>query len=78
MLAKRPWTRATANRARIMRPWRLPALAAFIGQEGLGSTERYLHMTEWLRKQLDKLSPTRGKGRWQDNKVLLEFPRSLF
>jgi hypothetical protein len=52
----------------------LPALAAYMGQVGLGSTERYLSMTpERFRKQLDKLSPAQGKGRWRDNKGLMEF-----
>jgi len=56
----------------------LPALAAYMGQVGLGSTERYLYMTpERFRKELDKLSPVRGKGRWRDNKVLMEFLANL-
>ena len=56
----------------------LPALAAYMGQVGLGSTERYLSMTpERFRKDLDKLSSSRGKGRWRDNKVLMEFLANL-
>jgi integrase/recombinase XerD len=42
----------------------LPALAAYMGQVGLGSTERYLSMTpERFRNQLMKLSPQRRKRR---------------
>ena len=57
----------------------LPALAAYLGQVGLGSTERYLHLTpERFRKQLDKLSPTpRGKMRWRDDHKLMSFLASL-
>jgi integrase/recombinase XerD len=56
----------------------LPALAAYMGQTGLGATGRYLAMTpERFRKQLNKLSPSRGKGRWRDDKVLMEFLASL-
>jgi integrase/recombinase XerD len=40
----------------------LPALSAYIGQQELASTERYLSLApERFRKELDKLSPTRGK-----------------
>jgi integrase/recombinase XerD len=56
----------------------LPALAAYMGQVGLGSTERYLSLTpERFRKELDKLSPDRGKGRWRNDKVLMEFLTNL-
>lgn len=56
----------------------LPALAAYMGQVGLGSTERYLSMTpERFRKELDKLSPNRGKSRWRNDKVLMEFLENL-
>lgn len=56
----------------------LPALAAYMGQVGLGSTERYLYMTpERFRKELNRLSPTRGEGHWRDNKVLMEFLANL-
>lgn len=53
----------------------LPALAAYIGQVGLGSTERYLSMTpERFRKQLAKLSPQRNKRRrWRDDATLMQF-----
>jgi integrase/recombinase XerD len=52
----------------------LPALAAYMGQVGLGSTERYLSMTpERFRKDLDKLSPLRGRGQWCSDPDLLQF-----
>jgi integrase len=56
----------------------LPALAAYMGQVGLGSTERYLSMTpERFRKQLVKLSPQRRKRRWRDNAALMKFLAEL-
>jgi integrase/recombinase XerD len=56
----------------------LPALAAYMGQVGLGSAERYLFMTpERFRKDLDKLSPRRGKGYWSGDPELMRFLVSL-
>jgi integrase/recombinase XerD len=56
----------------------LPALAAYMGQVGLGSTERYLFMTpERFRGDLDKLSPMRGKGQWLSDPGLMRFLESL-
>jgi integrase/recombinase XerD len=56
----------------------LPALAAYMGQVGLGSTERYLFMTpERFRKDLDKLSPMHGKGYWSGDPELMRFLASL-
>lgn len=56
----------------------LPALAAYIGQVGLGSTERYLAMTpERFRKQLIKLSPKRRKKRWRTDSALMKFLSEL-
>jgi len=56
----------------------LPALSAYIGQVGLGSTDRYLSLTpERFRTQLDKLSPRRGKRRWRDNPALIRFLTEL-
>jgi integrase/recombinase XerD len=56
----------------------LPALSAYLGQAGLGSTERYLSMTpERFRSQLVKLSPQRGKGRWRHNPALMKFLAEL-
>ena len=52
----------------------IPALSAYIGQVGLGSTDRYLSLTpERFRTQLDKLSPRRGKKRWRNNPALMRF-----
>jgi integrase/recombinase XerD len=56
----------------------LPALAAYIGQVRLGSTERYLSKTpERFRKQLVKLSPKRSTKRWRDNAALMKFLSEL-
>jgi integrase/recombinase XerD len=56
----------------------LPALAAYMGQVGLGSTERYLAMTpERFREQLAELSPRRRKRRWRDNAKLMKFLAEL-
>ncbi len=56
----------------------LPALAAYMGQIGLGATMRYLLLTpERFRKDLDKLSPYKGRGMWGENKDLLQFLSSL-
>jgi len=56
----------------------LPALAAYMGQVGLGSTERYLSMTpERFRGQLVLLSPQRRKRRWRDNAALIRFLSAL-
>ena len=56
----------------------IPALSAYIGQVGLGSTYRYLNLTpERFRAQLDRLSPRRGKRRWRDNPALMRFLAEL-
>ncbi|MBZ5687746.1 MAG: tyrosine-type recombinase/integrase [Acidobacteriia bacterium] len=56
----------------------IPALSAYIGQVGLGSTYRYLNLTpERFREQLDKLSPRRGKRHWRDNPALMRFLAEL-
>jgi integrase len=56
----------------------LPALAAYMGQDGLGSTERYLEMTpERFAKHLSRLSPTRRHRHWKTNKSLMAFLYSL-
>src|ERR1035437_5055946 len=55
-----------------------PALAAYMGQVGLGSTERYLLLTpERFRKHLDKLSSPRGVGNWRDDERLMSFLAGL-
>ena len=56
----------------------LPALAAYMGQTGLGSTERYLALTPArFQKQLDKLSPERRKYHWKNDRILMKFLSSL-
>jgi integrase/recombinase XerD len=52
----------------------IPALSAYIGQVGLGSTYRYLNLTpERFRAQLDRLSPRPSKRHWRDNPALMRF-----
>jgi integrase/recombinase XerD len=61
------WIRNGANLNRM-----LPALAVYMGQTGLGATDKYLLMTpEHYRKQLNMLSPKCGKTRWRDDKKLM-------
>ena len=56
----------------------LPALAAYMGQVGLGSTARYLALTpQRFKKDLDKLSPRSDSGHWKDDANLLRFLESL-
>jgi integrase/recombinase XerD len=56
----------------------LPALAVYMGQVGLGSTERYLTLTpERFRKQLSQLSPGRRGKRWRDDPALMKFLNEL-
>jgi hypothetical protein len=56
----------------------LPALAVYMGQSGLGATDKYLLMTpEHFRKQLNLLSPKCGKTRWRDDKKLMQFLSTL-
>src|SRR5580658_6532927 len=57
----------------------IPALSAYMGQCGLGSSERYLKLTpERFRKQLVKLSPQRRKKRrWRDDPDLMKFLAEL-
>jgi hypothetical protein len=56
----------------------LPALAAYMGQVGLGSTARYLALTpERFRKNLDKLSTVRRDSHWIDDPNLMRFLGNL-
>jgi integrase/recombinase XerD len=56
----------------------LPALAAYMGQMGLGATERYLFMTpERFRKALNKLSPAHSRHKWRNDPALMKFLASL-
>jgi ribosomal protein S16 len=53
----------------------IPALSAYMGQRGLGSTERYLKLTpNRFRDQLVMLSPQhRRRKRWRDDRGLMKF-----
>lgn len=63
------WIRSGADLNRM-----LPALAAYMGQVGLGATDRYLHLTpERFSKQLKKLTSVRAHKHWRDDKGLMEF-----
>jgi integrase/recombinase XerD len=67
------WLKSGARLSRM-----LPALAAYLGQQELASAERYLSLApERFRKELDKLSPMRGKQRWRNNAKLMKFLASL-
>jgi len=67
------WIREGADLNRM-----LPALAAYMGQNGLGATNRYLFMTpERFRKDLDKLSPIGGQGGWCEDRRLMKFLSEL-
>jgi ABC-type glutathione transport system ATPase component len=57
----------------------IPALSAYMGQCGLGSSERCLKLTpERFRKELVKLSPQRPKKRrWRDDSPLMKFLAEL-
>ena len=56
----------------------LPALAAYLGQAGLGSTDRYLSMTpERFRRELNELSPKQSSGRWRDDGTLIKYLNSF-
>lgn len=56
----------------------LPALATYMGNATLSSTEQYLSLTpERFRKELHKLSPQRGKKHWRDDPALMGFLTNL-
>ena len=56
----------------------LPALAAYMGQVGLGSTARYLALTpQRFKRDLDKLSPKTEADKWRDNADLMKFLDNL-
>ena len=67
------WLRQSADLNRL-----IPALSAYMGQCGLGSTERYLTLTpERFRKQLATLSPERRNRHWRDDPALMKFLAQL-
>lgn len=56
----------------------LPALATYMGYVGLESADRFLSLTpERFRKDLEKLSPQRGRKRWRDDPDLMRFLDNL-
>ena len=57
----------------------IPALSAYMGQCGLGSTERYLKLTpERFRTQLVKSCPKHPRRkRWRDDPALMKFLEAL-
>ena len=67
------WIKNGADLNRMM-----SALAAYMGQTGLGSTERYLALTPArFQKHLDKLSPERRRFHWRNDQALMRFLSSL-
>lgn len=56
----------------------LPALAVYMGQFGLGATERYLSLApERFRPQLSQLGSKRKGKRWRDDTELMKFLEAL-
>jgi site-specific recombinase XerD len=56
----------------------LPALSAYMGLSGVTAIERYLSLTpERFKKELNKLSPQRGRKRWRDDLALMKFLADL-
>jgi integrase/recombinase XerD len=52
----------------------LPALSTYMGNASLTAANEYLALTpERFRKELKKLSPKRGRGRWRDDPALMRF-----
>lgn len=52
----------------------LPALAAYMGNVCLESTERYLQLTpERFQNSLNKLSPSKSTATWRDDPAILDF-----
>ena len=68
------WLRQGADVNRL-----IPALSAYMGQCGLGSSERYLKLTpERYRNQLVTLSPQHpSRRRWRDDPALMKFLSEL-
>lgn len=67
------WVRKKADLNKL-----LPALAVYMGQSGLASTERYFYLTpERFRADLEKLSPSSRHRHWRDNAALMQFLGAL-
>jgi integrase/recombinase XerD len=66
------WIRQGSDLGRL-----LPALSAYMGQKDLSGTERFLGLTpERFRKELDKLSPSQGRG-WIRDTDLMKYIETL-
>jgi integrase/recombinase XerD len=67
------WIREGADLDRM-----LPAMATYMGQVGLGATERYLAMTpERFRQSLNKLSPAHNRNKWRNDAMLMDYIAGL-
>jgi site-specific recombinase XerD len=56
----------------------LPALSGYMGLAGVASTQRYLFLTpERFKRELEKLSPYKGREHWRDDPALMDFLASL-
>jgi len=56
----------------------LPALSAYLGLSGVTAIERYLSLTpERFKKELNKLSPQKGRKHWRDDAGLMKFLAEL-
>lgn len=67
------WIRSGANLNRL-----LPALSTYMGNASFEAANDYLNLTpERFKKELQKLSPKRGRKRWRDDPELMRFLSSL-
>lgn len=67
------WIKSGANLNRL-----LPALSTYMGNGSLAAANEYLSLTpERFRKELQRLSPRRGRRRWRDDPALMRFLHSL-
>lgn len=67
------WIKSAADLNRL-----LPALSTYMGNANLTAADSYLSLTpERFKKELQKLSPERGRKRWRDDPALMRFLRSL-
>jgi integrase len=67
------WIKSGADLNRL-----LPALSTYMGNASLAAANEYLNLTpERFKKELQKLSPKRGRKRWRDEPELMRFLSSL-
>jgi site-specific recombinase XerD len=67
------WIKSGADLNRL-----IPALSKYMGNVSLETANEYLSLTpERFRKELQKLSPKRGRKRWRDDPALMKFLGSL-